>query len=49
MSWPTGICEKCKQPFDYRYSWGYEKPHGLEYINRKLLCETCRKKNNKRK
>lgn len=44
MSWPTGVCEVCKKHCDYRWSWGYEKPHGLEVQNDRLLCRECRRK-----
>lgn len=44
MSWPTGVCDKCHQYCDYRWSWGYEKPHGLEVIDGKKLCGACRVK-----
>jgi len=44
MSWPTGVCEVCKKHCDYRWSWGYEKPHGLEVQNGRLLCRECRRK-----
>ena len=43
MSWPTGICEGCYKHCDYRWSWGYEKPHGLDKYNGKLLCGECRR------
>jgi len=44
MSWATGSCEECKGYFDYRYSWGYEKPDGLDKTeDGKLLCGKCRR------
>lgn len=43
MSWATGYCEECKRPCDYRWSWEYEKPDGLESVDGRLLCGMCRK------
>ena len=43
MSWPSGYCSDCKEPCDYKYSWGYEKSHGLEEVDGNLLCPDCKK------
>ena len=45
MSWPSGYCADCGSAQDYKYSWGYEKPHGLDYDDDGILrCDKCRKK-----
>jgi hypothetical protein len=44
MSWPVGTCEGCNERCDYRFSWGYEKSHGLDDCDGKLLCGECRRK-----
>ena len=45
MSWATGYCEDCGCCQDYKYSWGYEKPHGLDRDEDEVLrCDDCRKR-----
>ena len=46
MSWPSGYCESCEKRFDYKHSYGYEKPYGLEEIKGKMICHNC--KNNQK-
>jgi hypothetical protein len=44
MSWPTGYCEDCECCQDYKRSWGYEKPHGVDIDPDGVLrCDNCRK------
>ena len=44
MSWPTGTCSDCGNHCDYRYSWGYEKPDGLDWVRGRPLCGACRER-----
>lgn len=42
MSWPTGYCGDCGECSDYKYSHGYEKPHGLSKgKDGKMYCDEC--------
>ena len=42
MNLLSGVYEKCGGIYDYRWSWGYEKPDGLDEVNGKLMCVSCR-------
>ena len=46
MSWASGHCEDCGCCQYYKFSWGYEKPHGLDRDSDGVLrCDECRNKN----
>lgn len=48
MSWPTGACKNCGGFYAYRFSWGYEKPYGLDEVDGVLLCKKCRSEKKKK-